>query len=83
YGSSGKALNDKKFGICMSFGGKEHEYSKEYVGYSVNEILVPFECTIKFIGAKLVKPFFVFDAQNISDKELNQKAQAYKDYLKA
>lgn len=84
YGSSGKALEGKEFGLSVSFGAKEHEFCEDSVGCKyVDDIFTPFKCSIGFVGAKPLKSFFVFDAQNISDEELKQKTESYKDYIKA
>lgn len=81
YGRDGKALQGKEFGLSMSFGAEEGEFFKGNVGYSIDEILTPFKCSIKFIGGKFIKPFFVFDAQSLSEKALQESTKAYEKYL--
>lgn len=83
YGSSGKALQGKEFGLSVSFGAREKELCGDSACRSIEDIFMPMQCSVEFVGATFLKPFFVFDSQNISNEELQHKAQAYKDYVKA
>ena len=83
YGDSGKALQGKEFGLSVSFGAKEHELCEDSACDYVEDIFTPFKCSISFVGGTLLKYFFIFDSQNISDEDLQNKAQIYKDHLKA
>ena len=47
----------------------------------MNEILVPFEATIKYIKANLIPHYFVFDTENLSDEKLSENAENYIKYI--
>ncbi len=83
YGSSGTALKGKEFALAVSFGAKENELCTDTVCRKIDEIFLPFECSVSFVNAKLLSPFFIFDTQNVSDKELAEKAALYKRFIKA
>ena len=83
YGSSGTALKDKEFGFCVSFGAKEDQLCEESYCNRVEDIFILLKCSFSFVGARFIKPFFIFDAQNLSDEDLKEKARAYRDYIKA
>ena len=75
-------LKGKNIGFAVSVGGPEQEYSKEgSVRFSMNEILVPFEATIKYIKANLIPHYFVFDTENLSDEKLSENAENYIKYI--
>ena len=75
-------LKGKNIGFAVSVGGPEQEYSKEgSVRFSMNEILVPFEATIKYIKANLIPHYFVFDTENSSDEKLSENAENYIKYI--
>ena len=71
-------LKGKNIGFAVSVGGPKQEYSKEgSVRFSMDEILVPFEATIKYIKANLIPHYFVFDTENLSDEKLSKNAENY------
>ena len=71
-------LEGKNIGFAVSVGGPQQEYSKEgSVRFSMDEILVPFEATIKYIKANLILHYFVFDTENLNDEKLSENAENY------
>ncbi|WP_394997699.1 NAD(P)H-dependent oxidoreductase [uncultured Helicobacter sp.] len=87
YGSSGTALQDKKFALAVSFGDhKESFESNSRIGFSVESILTPFQATFRFIGGTYVGHFTTFEAMPIEDGGISEEALAkrvekYKRFL--
>ena len=58
YGSKGKALTGRKLALAVSLGAPAEDYCADgFIGYSVAEILRPFELTAKYCGANYRQPF--------------------------
>ncbi|WP_120944737.1 NAD(P)H-dependent oxidoreductase [Helicobacter labacensis] len=80
FGASNKALAGKSFYLCTSFGAQESAYLAPG-SYSVETLLSPFKATTKFVGATLQGHFKVFGSAEISDANLAQICQEYRQFL--
>lgn len=85
YGKNGNKLVGKKIGLAMSIGDKEENYSPSgSVGFSVDEIIIPFKATTNHIGAIALSYFTVFRASfQIRSEEVEQSAKDYLRYLQS
>lgn len=83
YGSKGKKLKGKKFGLAISIGDKEENYSHNgSVGFTIDEIISPFKASAAHVGASVLPCFFVFGASfQISNEEITQSAKSYIEYI--
>ncbi|MHA7846395.1 NAD(P)H-dependent oxidoreductase [Serratia sp. D1N4] len=86
YGSnSGYKLKGRKFALAVSAGIKQEDFTcNGRYHHSLEEILLPFEMTAKYVGANYL-PFYSFYGAEfeISEKELEINAKGYIDYLKS
>ncbi len=77
YGNEYK-LQGKNIGVAVSVGGLKNDYSKTgSVKFSMDEILAPFEATVKYVKANLISHYLLFDTENISDEKLAENAKNY------
>lgn len=76
-------LKGKNIGFAVSVGGPEKEYSKTgSVRFSMDEILVPFEATVKYIKANLISHYILFDAtESLNEKKLLESAEGYVKHI--
>ena len=76
-------LKGKNIGFAVSVGGPKKEYSKTgSVRFSMDEILVPFEATVKYIKANLISHYILFDAtENLNEKKLLESAEGYVKHI--
>ena len=79
YGSTGRKLVGKKFGLAVSIGDKETNYTRAGdIGFSVDEVLTPFKATVGHVGADLLPYFALFGASfQATDEEIAESAKAY------
>ncbi len=82
YGSKGIALRGKRLLIATSTGGPKEAYSLEgRSGFSMDDLLKPFEATANLCGMRYEKPFLVHGARTISDEDLKKRAGEYKELV--
>lgn len=83
YGSKGNKLKGKKLGIAMSIGDKKENYLPTgSVSFTVEEVITPFKASAVHVGAIALPYFAVFGSSfQASDKEINQSAKDYIDYI--
>ncbi len=76
-------LKEKNIGFAVSVGGPKKEYSKTgSVRFSMDEILVPFEATVKYIKANLISHYILFDAtESLNEKKLLESAEGYVKHI--
>ena len=76
-------LKGKNIGFAVSVGGPKKEYSKTgSVRFSMDEILVPFEATVKYIKANLISHYILFDAtESLNEKKLLESAEGYVKHM--
>jgi len=86
YGSnSGHKLRGRKFALAVSAGIKEEDFSRDgRYQHSLQEILLPFEMTAKYVEADY-QPFYAFYGAEyeVSDQQLEKSAKGYIDYLQS
>ncbi len=83
YGSKGNKLKGKKFGLAISIGDKPENYSHSgSVGFTVDEVVIPFKAAAAHVGADVLPYFCVFKASfDISSEEIAVSAQSYIKYI--
>lgn len=83
YGSKGDKLKGKKFGLAISIGDKEENYSHNgSVGFTVEEVIVPFKATAAHVGAISLPYFSTFGASfQIGTEEVEHSAKNYIEYI--
>ncbi|WP_337064639.1 NAD(P)H-dependent oxidoreductase [Rouxiella badensis] len=84
YGStSGYKLKGRKFALAVSAGIKQEDFTRDgRYRYSLEEILIPFEMTAKYVGAQYLPFYSVYGTEiGISQQELESNAKGYIDYL--
>ncbi|MGT2907369.1 NAD(P)H-dependent oxidoreductase [Streptococcus dentiloxodontae] len=83
YGSKGKKLVGKKLGLAMSIGDKKENYTESGgVGFTVDEITVPFKAAANHVGANLLPYFAVFGISfEATDKDIAASAEDYIAHL--
>lgn len=80
YGGKGTALHDKELAIAATVGA--NNYGREnFVKYTVNELLRPFQATSRLVGTNYLIPFKVMGASTISDEDLVKATHDYQTYL--
>ena len=79
YGSTARKLVGKNFGLAVSIGDKETNYTRTGdIGFSVDEVLTPFKATVGHVGADLLPYFALFGASfQATDEEIAESAKAY------
>ncbi|MBJ8681575.1 NAD(P)H-dependent oxidoreductase [Citrobacter freundii] len=86
YGSTSRhAFKGRKFSLAVSAGIKESDFSHDgRYQYSMQEILLPFEMTAKYVGANYL-PFHAFYGaeDKFSQEELEKNVREYIDYLRS
>ncbi|EON73081.1 NAD(P)H-dependent oxidoreductase [Lysinibacillus sphaericus] len=79
YGSTGKALVERKIGLAISAGIRKRDFHEEgKYKFTLEEITVPFKATALYTGATFLPTFAVYGAENeLSDQEVEQSAPDY------
>jgi putative NADPH-quinone reductase len=79
FGSTGNKLHGKEFLLAVSVGASEDSYTPDGAfGYTLTELLRPFQATSNMIGTKYLVPFTISGVMQLSDEQIEQ---ATKDYL--
>ena len=81
YGPGGDKLQGKDFMVAITTGGSLERYANE-TGFTLPDLLKPFEYTAKYCNMLYRHPFVVAD-YNIDDPHLQEAAVKYADLLKA
>ncbi len=83
YGSNGDKLRGKRFGIAMTIGDKQENYSPAgSVSFTVDEMIAPFKASMIHVGAELLPYFAVFGSSfQASDAHIDQNAREYVEYI--
>ncbi len=80
--SGGKALLDHEWLLAVSPGADQDAYQKDgRVHYTMPELLRPYQATSVLIKTKFLTPFISYNASNMSDDELAERAREYVKYL--
>lgn len=87
-----RKLAGKRFGLAISAGIKEKDYSREgRYHYTIDEILAPLYATLDYIKAERVRPFVLYGIEydptnpDIEDAggAIEASVQPYVDYLRS
>jgi glutathione-regulated potassium-efflux system ancillary protein KefG len=82
YGQKGTALRGKYVLSVITAGGQKENFQKDaFNQYTIREFLRPFEQTTRLCYMKYLPPFVVHGTHLISDEELNQRTEQYKNTL--
>jgi len=82
YGDGEQALRDKHFMLAVSSGGSTASYSQRgRHGSGIGSYLLPFEQTARFCGMKPQENFIVQNAGDLTQYDLEEKIDAYKNRL--
>lgn len=83
YGSTGDKLKNKKMAVAVTAGiGLADYMTNGRYKFTLEEVLRPFEITIKYVGAEYIPHFAFYGAEhNPSQEVINENAEAYVKYL--
>lgn len=81
YGPGGDFLHGKELMVCITTGGNLERYKND-PGFTLPELLKPFEYSAKYCNM-IYKPPFVVAGADMSEENLDQAAQDYAKFLKA
>jgi len=82
YGEGGDKLHGKEWGLAVTAGGTNDTYSPQsYNLFPLEQLLRPFEVTASIIGTTFLPIFAVYNAMQLSEEELELKAEEYTNYL--
>lgn len=78
YGSQGHALEGKAFMCALSTGGRAEAYQPEgYNRFTVRELLVPLEQTVRLCGMSYLPPFIVHGTHRLTSDEIREASRGY------
>lgn len=83
YGSTGDKLKNKKIALAVTAGIEQDDYheSGRYT-FTLEEVLRPFEITIKYVGAEYIPAFAFYGAEyEPAGEVINASADNYMQYL--
>ena len=61
---------------------EENHMKNGSVGFSMDEVLIPFKATIKYIGGIELPSFIFYDAVlETGDEKISESAKKYSDYV--
>jgi putative NADPH-quinone reductase len=76
-------LEGKKFGVIVSTGIDESDYSHEgRYQHTLNELLMPFELTCKYIHTIMLPIFRLTGVDGVSEELLRQSSESYIQHIK-
>ncbi|MBC9874465.1 NAD(P)H-dependent oxidoreductase [Macrococcoides bohemicum] len=83
YGPEGTKLNGKLFGLAVTVGSPESDYTAEgFNKFTLNELLTPFESTFHYVGAKYIGYFAQFGTVNhATESELREGTKRYIEFV--
>ena len=76
-------MKGKKIGLAVTVGAPEESHTKNgSVGFLMDEVLIPFKATIKYIGSIELSGFIFYDAvPETGDEKISESAKKYSDYV--
>lgn len=85
YGPKGTKLKDKSFGLAVTVGSPESDYTaKGFNKFTMDELLTPFEATFHYIGAKYIGYFAQFGTVNHAiESELREGTKRYIEFIQS
>lgn len=82
YGEGGNALQGKDFLQVISTGAPAEAYQADgYHGFTITELLRPFEATAALCGLRYHKPLLVQGVRSLEEANLYAKTSFYKELL--
>ncbi|MEF2247491.1 NAD(P)H-dependent oxidoreductase [Paenibacillus sp. IITD108] len=82
YGEGGNKLHGKEWGLAVTAGGSDFAYTPQgYNHFPLEQLLRPFEVTASIIGTTFLPVFSVYNAMQLSEEELELKAEEYAIHL--
>lgn len=84
YGPEGTKLNGKLFGLAITVGSPESDYTAEgFNKFTLNELLTPFESTFHYVGANYIGHFTQYGTVNhATESELIEGKKQYIEFIK-
>lgn len=83
YGKNGTALEGKYLGNVISAGGSRTSYQqRKRNGYTVRELIRPFEQSAHLCSMEYLPPFAVHDTHDLSDSTIHRFAADYQEQLR-
>ncbi|RAK49669.1 hypothetical protein BHX94_04440 [Macrococcoides bohemicum] len=84
YGPKGTKLNGKLFGLAVTVGSPESDYTAEgFNKFTLNELLTPFESTFHYVGTNYVGHFAQYGTVNhATESELIEGKKQYIEFIK-
>lgn len=84
YGPEGTKLNGKLFGLAITVGSPESDYTAEgFNKFTLNELLTPFESTFYYVGANYIGHFTQYGTVNhATESELIEGKKRYIEFIK-
>lgn len=85
YGPKGTKLKDKSFGLAVTVGSPESDYTaKGFNKFTMDELLTPFEATFHYVGAKYIGYFVQFGTVNHTiESELREGTKRYIEFIQS
>jgi glutathione-regulated potassium-efflux system ancillary protein KefG len=84
YGREGKALSGKKILSAITSGGRREVYQEGGIRkYSINQLLAPFEQTVKLCNMEYLPPFMVHGTHLLDDMGIREAGLEYQRVLTA
>ncbi|WP_020558864.1 NAD(P)H-dependent oxidoreductase [Thiofilum flexile] len=84
YGSTAVTLKGKYLMNALSAGGSRSSYQAGGLNrFTIKQLLAPFEQTANLCGMHYLEPFVVYEADSLSEKQLAQYAEQYRNSLLA
>ena len=82
YGSDGNALKDKLFFNVITTGGREDTYCEQgYNCFTVRQLIVPIEQTVKLCKMVFLPPYVVHGAHSITEEQIRHHKENYFNLL--
>lgn len=82
YGINGKELEGKTAFSVISTGGRKEVYSEEGRNhYTMNQFLVPYKQSANLCLMEYLPPFIVYGSHTLTNKEIMEEAEKYKQLL--
>lgn len=84
YGRTGTALRGKKVLSVVTTGGREVAYQRDgYNRFTMRELLVPIEQTVRLCRMEYLPPFIVHGTHGMTEREMKAHARDYRRVLEA
>lgn len=84
YGPEGTKLHGKSFGLAITVGSPESDYTTEgFNKFTLDELLTPFKATFHYVGANYIGHFAQFGTVNYAaENELLEGTKLYIEFVR-